>query len=188
MSNQDEVKIEPTGADESVVAEECSAETIKKLREKLKIYQKERDEYLAGWQRAKADLINARRRDEEDKKEFVKLANERLFDDLIPALDSFDAAFGNKEVWEKIDKNWRTGVEYIHGQFVKALENHGLIQYTPAVGEKFDSVKHEPVGSLPAGRESDDHTIAEVVKKGYLLWGEVLRPAKVKIFEFKIKE
>ena len=57
--------------DDSVVAEEAAAEVIKKLREKLKTTQKERDEYLAGWQRAKADLINSRQRDEADKKEFV---------------------------------------------------------------------------------------------------------------------
>ena len=85
--------------DDSVVAEEAAAEVIKKLREKLKTTQKERDEYLAGWQRAKADLINARQRDETDKKEFVKFANERLVDGLIPVLDSFELAFNNKESW-----------------------------------------------------------------------------------------
>lgn len=69
--------------DDSVVAEESSVDTIKKLREKLKKSEVERLEYLTGWQRAKADLINARKRDEADHKEFIKFANERLIDGLI---------------------------------------------------------------------------------------------------------
>ena len=83
--------------DESVVADESATETIKKLREKLKTTEKERMEYLTGWQRAKADLINARKRDEEDRKEFIKFANERLIEGIIPVLESFEMAMGNKE-------------------------------------------------------------------------------------------
>src|SRR5207244_2477593 len=99
--------------DDSVVAEENAAEAIKKLRERLKKAEAEKQEYLTGWQRAKADLVNARKRDEEDLKEFVRFANERLIEGLIPVLESFDMAMGNKEAWEKADKNWRVGVEYI---------------------------------------------------------------------------
>jgi molecular chaperone GrpE (heat shock protein) len=64
--------------DDSVVAEENAADAVKKLREKLKKSEAERMEYLTGWQRAKADLINARKRDEADRVEFMKFANERL--------------------------------------------------------------------------------------------------------------
>ena len=53
--------------DDSVVSEEHLADTVKKLRDQLKQCKKERNEYLDGWQRAKADLINARKRDEADK-------------------------------------------------------------------------------------------------------------------------
>jgi molecular chaperone GrpE (heat shock protein) len=62
---------------------------------------------FSGWQRAKADLLNARKRDEEEKKEYIKFANERMIEDLLPVLQSFDMAMGNKEAWEKADKNWR---------------------------------------------------------------------------------
>ena len=74
--------------DDSVVAEENAADAVKKLREKLKRSEAERMEYLTGWQRAKADLINARKRDEADRAEFIKFANERLIDGLIPVLES----------------------------------------------------------------------------------------------------
>jgi len=171
--------------DGDVMAEEFASETVKKLRERLKVCQKEKEEYLTGWQRAKADLINARKRDEEDKKEFIKFANERLFDDLIPILDSFDIAMGNKEAWEKVDKGWRGGVEYLYKELVKVMETHGLKQFVPQIGEKFDSLRHETIGTLETDDSSKDHTVAHVVKNGYILGEGVCRPAQVKIFEFK---
>lgn len=91
--------------DDSVIAEENAIQAVKVLKEKLKKVEQEKQEYLVGWQRAKADLINARKRDEVDRLEFVKYANERLVEGLIPVLESFDLAIGNKESWEKVDKN-----------------------------------------------------------------------------------
>lgn len=171
--------------DDSVVAEENAADAIKKLREKLKKAEAEKQEYLTGWQRAKADLVNARKRDEEDRKEFVKLANERLIEDLIPVLESFDMAMGNKEAWEKADKNWRIGVEYIYSQLTKALADNGLKEINPKIGEKFDHSKHEAASYEPVGDAKLDHTITGVVQKGYSLNGKLLRPPKVKVGEFR---
>ena len=90
--------------DDSVVSEASSNEVIKKLREKLKKIEAEKQEYLTGWQTAKADLINARKRDEAERKEFIKYSNERLVEELIPVMNSFDMAMGNKEAWEKAEK------------------------------------------------------------------------------------
>lgn len=170
--------------DDSVVAEENAAETVKKLREKLKKAQADAHEYLTGWQRAKADLINARKRDEADRTEFIKYANERLIDGLIPVLDSFEMAMGNKEAWEKADKNWRTGVEYILGQFKKALSDAGLEEVDP-VGKKFDASRDEAASYEPVDSEGKDHVILAVIQKGYNLNGRPMRPPKVKVGEYK---
>jgi len=170
--------------DDSVVAEEAAAETIKKLREKLKASEKERHEYLTGWQRAKADLINARKRDEADRVEFMNFANERLVDGLIPVLESFDLAVANKEAWEKADKSWRTGVEYIHSQLKKALNDAGLEEINP-VGKLFDHNRDEAAEYVPVEKEADHHKIISVVQKGYSLHGKIMRPPKVRVGEFK---
>lgn len=170
--------------DDSVVAEENSADAIKKLREKLKKSEAERQEYLTGWQRAKADLINARKRDEVDRMEFLKFANERLIDGLIPVLDSFELAMNNKEVWEKAEKNWRTGVESIAGQLKKALSDAGLEEVNP-VGQKFDPMRDEAASYEPVDSEDKNHVIINVVQKGYNLNGRPMRPAKVRVGEFK---
>ena len=170
--------------DDSVVAEENAAEAIKKLREKLKACEAEKMEYLTGWQRAKADSINARKREEAERAEFTKFANERLIESLVPVLESFDMAMGNKEAWEKADKNWRVGVEYIYSQLKKALGESGLEEINP-VGQKFDHNRDEAAEHVPVTSESEDHKIIAVVQKGYSLNGRVMRPPKVKVGEFK---
>jgi molecular chaperone GrpE len=94
---------------------------LEKIKKDLKKCQEEKQEYLDGWQRAKADFVNLKKRSDEEKKEFAKYANEQFITELLPALDSFDQAFKNKEAWEKADKNWRTGIEFIHSQLVSVL-------------------------------------------------------------------
>ena len=105
--------------DDSVVAEESQKDTIAKLREKIKQLEATKQEYLTGWQRDKADFINARKRDEADRREFMKFANEQLIFDIIPVLEHWDLAMSHKESWEKADKNWRVGVESIFNQLKK---------------------------------------------------------------------
>ncbi len=165
--------------DDSVVAEESSSETIKKLRAELKKAQEEKQEYLTGWQKAKADFINSRKRDEEAQKEFTRFANENIITELIPVLDSFNMAMGNKEAWEKVDKNWRIGVEYISSQLKKVLEDFGLKEIDP-LGKKFDPIRDE---AIEDGKEND--TVTTVVQKGYELNGKVLKAPKVKVGEKK---
>jgi molecular chaperone GrpE len=173
--------------DEMVVGEMMEEEAVakvKKLKEKLKKAEEEKMEYLTGWQRAKADLINARKRDEEERKDFIKFANERLIDGLIPVLESFDMAMGNKEVWEKADKNWRIGVEYIYSQLQKVLSEAGVEEINP-IGKKFDHSLHEATSYEPVLDEKIDHVVTQVVQKGYFLNGKLMRPAKVKVGEYK---
>lgn len=181
MKKPDEDSID---LDDSVVAEEHAGNAIKKLREKLKKAEAERLEYLTGWQRAKADLINARKRDEADRLEFLKFANEQLIHDLIPVLEHWDMAMNHRESWEKADKNWRVGVESIFNQLRKVLSDNGLVEVNP-LGEKFDHVKHEATVYEPVSDEKKDHIILEVIQKGYSLNGKLLRPAKVKVGEWK---
>ena len=170
--------------DDSVVADESATETIKKLRAKLKETEAQRMEYLTGWQRAKADLINARKRDEEERKEFIKFANERLIEGIVPVLESFEMAMSNKEAWEKADKNWRVGVEYIYSQLKKSLEDGGLTELRP-INQKFDHALHEAASYEAVTDEKLDHTIIKVIQNGYYLNGKLMRPAKVVVGEFK---
>ena len=170
--------------DDSVVAEENAAETIKKLRDKLKKCAEEKQEYLTGWQRAKADMVNTRKRDEEEKREFIKFANAGLIEELIPVLDSFDMAMGNKEAWEKADKNWRMGVEYIHSQLIKVLKENGVTELNP-LNQKYDHNHQEAISHDPVSDQKLHDVVIQVVQKGYSLNGKILKVPKVKVGEFR---
>jgi molecular chaperone GrpE len=171
--------------DDSVIAEENMGEAIKKLKEKLKKAEAEKQEYLTGWQRTKAEMVNARKRDDEERKEFMKFANSGLIEELIPVLDSFDMAMGNKEAWEKADKNWRIGVEYIYSQLMKVLSENGVKEINP-LNEKYDHNLQEAISHDPVTDEKLNDVVIQVVQKGYSLNGKLLKVPKVKVGEFKV--
>jgi molecular chaperone GrpE len=162
-----------------------SKDTVKDLREKLKKAIAEKQEYMDGWQRTKADFVNARKREEEARKEMAKFANEDLLMQITPVLDSFTMAMSNKATWENVDKNWRMGVEYIYSQLKGILEQNGFTEFDP-LGETFDPVKHHAIETIEVTDETQDHKVINVVQKGYILNGKIVRPASVKIGEFKM--
>ncbi|MFM2357405.1 MAG: hypothetical protein RJA61_142 [Candidatus Parcubacteria bacterium] len=157
---------------------ETKSEVVR-LKEKLKEVEAKKQEYLDSWQRAQAEFINIRKRDEERNKEIVKFANEDVLLQIIPVLDSFDMAFGNKESWEKVSKDWRIGVEYIYSQLLGVLQNNGVVQLNPE-NELFNIEFHEAIEEVPVEKEKEGKIIT-VIQKGYKLNDRIIRTAKVKV-------
>ncbi len=157
---------------------------VKKLKEKLKVALKEKQEYLDGWQRERADLANYKKEEEARRAGVAAMAREKIILDLMPVLDAFDMAFGNKEAWEKADKNWRMGVEYIYTQLIGVLEKHGVKQIGE-VGLPFSPVMHESMETVPTDEEAKNHLIEKVIQKGYMMGERVIRPARVRVWEVK---
>ncbi len=154
------------------------------LKGKVKELEAKATEYLNGWQRDKADFLNLRKKDEEMKKGIVSLAKEDLITELIPVLDSFESAMKNKEAWEKVDQNWRIGVEYIASQLNQTLENNGLKKVYP-LGQLFDHTRDEAIEMLATEDKSKDGVVVDVVQTGYMMGDRVIRPPKVKVGEYK---
>lgn len=154
------------------------------LKGKVKELEAKASEYLNGWQRDKADFLNLRKKDEEMKKGIVSLAKEDLITELIPVLDSFESAMKNKEAWEKVDQNWRIGVEYIASQLNQTLENNGLKKVYP-LGQPFDHTRDEAIEMLATEDKSKDGVVVDVVQTGYMMGDRVIRPPKVKVGEYK---
>jgi len=146
------------------------AEKTKKLKEKLALCNKEKQEYLAGWQRSQADFINYKRRQEEQVAEWSKIFNEGLLRDILPALDSLDASIKNSDNSD--------GLEAVKSQLMKILRQHGLGEIR-TIGEKFNPELHEAVEQV--GADAPEGTVVEETQKGYLMNGKVLRAAKVRV-------
>ncbi len=173
MRDEDQ-DIVPEDLDDSVVAEEHAGDAVKKLREKLKEAEGKAKEYLDGWQRAQAEFANIRKRDEEAKVEFLKFAKGDVIEQLIPILDSLELSLphGNKEL------------EVIYRQLLSILKANGFEVDDPK-GETFDPRRHESIGTVPVEKKEEDHKILEVMQKGYILQGKIIRPAKVRIGELE---
>jgi molecular chaperone GrpE len=193
MKNDDEIKQENneeiiddvTFVDSTEDGDELpTKDIVKKLREDIKNLRKEKEEYLTGWQRSKADYANAQKEMDTKIKDLRGFITAGLVEDLLPALDAFDMALSNKEAWEKVDANWRNGMEYIHQQFGKTLESYNISKID-STGVVFDHNVHEAIENIDTDDQSKDHTIAMVIQSGYKMGDKVIRPARVKVYAFK---
>ena len=140
---------------------------------------KKEEEYLNGWKRAKADLINYQKDEVKRFEEMVKFANGAIIKDLIAVLDSFDLA---TTILEKGGGEIK-GVFMIKSQLEDVMKKNGVEELTVSVGAAFDTNLHESVGEVESDVPSG--LIAEKVARGYSLNGRVIRPAKVKLSKSK---
>ena len=164
--------------------EEDLKKTLKKLRADLKACKKEKEEFLTGWQKERADFINYKKEEDSRKAVFSEAMRERILTRFLSVLDSFNMAVGNKGAWEKVDPNWRRGIEHIHSQLDAVFEEYG-VKPVGEVGETFDPNIHQSIDLVSSTQKELDHKIAEVVQKGYKLGERILRPARVNVYEHK---
>jgi molecular chaperone GrpE len=142
--------------------------------EKLK---KERDEYLDGWKRARADFVNYKKNQQNEIIEAKKRERKKIILDFLEILDNFYLAEKNIPGEER--SNYLDGLLNIKKQIIKILKNYG-VEEVKTVGKEFDPNLHEAVAMVEA-ENKNNNIIVEEINKGYLLNGELLRPAKVKV-------
>lgn len=191
MSDEDVKKETPAENEEDIVefefnedGEEDLKKTIKKLRADLKACKAEKEEYLTGWQKERADFINYKKQEEDRKTAFSEAVRERILVRFLSVLDSFNMAFADKTAWNKVEENWRKGVEYIHAQMNTVFEEYGVRPVGEA-GENFDPGIHQSIDVVSTKEKEQDHKVASVIQKGYKLGERVLRPARVNVYEYK---
>ncbi|HZD10118.1 MAG TPA: nucleotide exchange factor GrpE [Candidatus Binatia bacterium] len=133
-------------------------------------------EYLEGWQRARAEFSNARKRMDRDRAEARRNATIEVVSRLLPILDDFERALDS--VPEEVAANtWFEGVALVYRKLRSILETVD-IERIEALGQPFDPNLHEAV----LQEESDEHESGIVIKelqKGYRLNDRVIRPAMV---------
>jgi len=137
--------------------------------------QKERDEYLEGWQRARADFANYKKQEAERMGEAMKYATEDIVSDLIRVLDSFDLGLTALEKEGKAEK----GMYMIRAQLEDTLKRRGLERILIKLGDPYDPAIAESIGEVVA--ELPPGSVAEEIEPGYRLLGKVVRPARVRL-------
>jgi len=148
------------------------------ISRELEECQKLKDEYLAGWQRERADFLNYKKEELERIGEILKYADVGLVLNILPILDNFEIA--EKKIPEdlKNDENVK-GILQLKNQILDFLKNQG-VEEIKSIGEKFDPNLQEVVEEVKIeGKESG--IIIEEIQKGYKINGKVLRPARVRV-------
>ncbi|GEM_PF-160836 len=182
-SEEQDVDFEPENdpsrlvEDEAELGDVAGAQAkLKKLKDELATVKAQRQEYLDGWQRCKADSVNLRKETLANAERLGERAKEGFIEDIIPALDGFDMAAGSS-AWEKMDAGWRSGIEQIRNQLLDVLSRHGVERFGK-VGESVDHAAHETIeesGDLPG----EPGTVVKILRYGYKMNGRVLRAAQV---------
>jgi molecular chaperone GrpE len=152
-------------------------------RDPIEIVKKERDEYLCGWRRAKADYENLIKETQRSKEEYVKFANEQALLRLLPAIDQFDVALSFTPSLDLIPVesrkpfgNWMTGLEAVRSLWMEAARELGLEKI--AAAGPFDPNLHEAIGEEMSEQTPGGDVIRATVN-GWMLNGKVIRAAKV---------
>ncbi len=136
----------------------------------------ERDDYLDHLQRLQAEFDNYRKRVRRDQEHLRLSAAETVVESLLPVVDNLRRAVAATR--EHGGEQLAAGVALVYEQLVNTLAGHGLTAVEVEPGAPFDPEVHEAVMTQP----SDDHdegAVLQVMERGYLLHGRLLRPAKV---------
>jgi len=139
-------------------------------------------EYLAGWQRAKADYENLRKRTDEQRLTLVKTATRELIEQLLPVLDNLELTLSVMRRRKGSSEHLKA-VEMLTTQFHQVLAGQG-VSVISAKGQKFDPALHEAIAQVEgtAGVCVDEHA------PGYKLHDVVLRPARVSVGKTKLAD
>ncbi len=163
--------------DETIASEDRAETKLAKLRKELEQLRKEKQENLDGWQRSKADYVNALRRFEQEKKLAIELGKIKTAEAFIPAMDSLERAKENGELPE--------GFIGILKQLESAAKSLGLVQFGTK-GDPFDPMLHEALGNDATENDDEDNTVSVVLEQGWKMNDQIIRPAKVRVAHLQV--
>ncbi len=141
------------------------------------------EEQREAWLRALADAENARKRAQADIAQARKYAAERVVEDLVPVMDSLEAALGTADADAQA---LRAGVELTRKQLQGAFERAGVAEVSPEPGQKFDPHRHQAMSTAESDQEPN--TVLAVLQKGYTLNDRIIRPALVTVAKARAVE
>jgi len=162
------------------IAEEAGTQVdeLTALRQELEQTKAREAEYLDGWQRARAELANARKRFQREQEQAYASAAGQVLTRLLPIVDDLERAFSTLP-HNLSGLTWIGGIMLIQRKLGLLLEQEGVVPIE-AVGQAFDPFAHEAVTHEPSDTVPEGHVISEV-QKGYKMGDRVLRPTLVRV-------
>jgi molecular chaperone GrpE len=139
----------------------------------------QQEEYLAGWQRCKADFENYQKKVADLLDHARREVTDNFILEIIPVLNNFDLALAHVPE-PALKEAWVEGIFYIQKQLADILKKEGVSEIE-ALGKKFDPAFHECLEKVKTDKEKNSGKIIEVIEKGYCRGEKVIKAAKVKV-------
>lgn len=177
-TNEEAVTAEVNGAAGRPETGEQQELSIEQLRQMLADEQKKSAEHFDGFQRARADFANLKRRTEAERNNLNAEAKEKLLVKVLPVVDDFERALQSMPETLK-GEPWINGVTMIEKKLKTLLEQENIAEI-PALGQEFDPRLHEAVQKDEEG-DGEKDVVSAVYQKGYKLGDKVIRAAVVKV-------
>jgi len=179
LSSQQEADTTQAGQPAQEPASESTADALMALHKELEEAKAKASEYLDGWQRARAEFANYKKRQEQQNAELRAFATMDLIRKLLPIQDDFERAI--KTLPEGIaHMTWIEGVLLIHRKLQVILESEGVKAIEVKTNDPFDPALHEAISHDEAEGIASGHIIEEI-QKGYKLGERVIRPTLVRV-------
>lgn len=179
--NKKEEKLNPQdGSAPEAVTEENQAglmEELEALKQQLSEAQTQTADFKDGWQRARAEFDNYRKRIERENSLVYQNAAGNVIKRYLPVMDDLERALQARPE----DLPWAAGIELIYRKLQSILDSEG-IKRIEAEGQVFDPNFHEAISQEHCEELPSGHVVA-VVQNGYMLGDKVLRPAMVRVSE-----
>jgi molecular chaperone GrpE len=164
-------------SDEEIIKDEeieNPGAALKKLRDRLATAVKEKQEYLEGWQRSRADFANFKKQEAMFSEENAANLKANLIEKLLPALDALELAGTHASEQSKME------FKLVQQQFFGALKELGIEPIEAS--NHFDPNKHEVLQEIPTDDHALDGTIKQIFRTGYISGDKIIRPAQVALY------
>lgn len=126
--------------------------------------------------RAYADMQNLRKQVEKDHREAIRYRASGFVENLLPILDGFHMALQGEAKNEEM-KNFLVGFEFIYRNLVSVLENEGVKEISPRIGDEFNPETMQAIEAVEG--EGEPNKVLKVNVKGYMLHERLIRPSIV---------
>lgn len=146
----------------------------------IEVLQKQAQEHLDGWKRAKADYLNLKKQADKEKQEIAQFAVAQTIMQFLPLYDNLGRALRHVPD-EQLNTDWAKGLAHTRKQFADALKGLG-IDLIPTMGQQFDPAKHHAVSKRKQEGVAPG-AILEEVKSGFQTAERVIEPAQVIVAE-----
>jgi molecular chaperone GrpE len=152
---------------------------VEELEQKVAEKDKQVQEYLAKYRQAASEFEESRLRLRREISKDIERVRREILSELLDVVDNLDRALDAARQSPSPDALLQ-GVDMVRRQFLSKLEGLG-VKPIPAASTKFDPSVHEAISTVPAASADQDGMVVGVIRQGYRIGDDVLRPAAVAV-------